>query len=245
MSSAREARRFNASGLRIFSEYVSATMRDEPPPTDMLFDDKYSERLAVNLIVEPLATDSKFDLGQSILTGVESDDDVPRLLADSAVWPWLSLFHSNRTMPVRNGRRFIGKPHRHLITKSSDWATYDHGHRHLVRGAVQCVHYFGIYARVLLGDAGSASKAEENILSRKSGYPLAYMRNAVEAYYDIHYDADAGRAGRGANSTGRGGIIHFVRCLSQLDVNYDIVSLPASRILELLPEDFATRRQPS
>jgi hypothetical protein len=245
MSTGRRARRFNASGLRIFREYVSATMRDEPPPAGLLFDDKYSEPLDVQLIVEPLATESKFDLGQSIVTGVESDEDVPRLLADPAVWPWLSLFHSNRTMPLRNGRRFIGKPHRHVITKSSDWATYDHGHRHLVRGAVQCVYYFGIYARVLLADAGSASKAEENILSRKSGYPLAYMRNAVEAYYDIHYDPNSGRAGRGANSTGRGGIIHFVRCLSQLDVNYDIVSLPAPRLLELLPEDFLPRRQRS
>lgn len=239
----QNARRLNAFGLRIFGEYVSETVRDEPPPMHLLFDDKYTERLDLNLDVEALATDSKFDLGQSIVTGVSRDDDVPKLLADAALWPWLSLFHSSHTMPVRNGRRFIGKPHRHVITNSSDWAKYDHGHRHLVRGAVQCVHYFGIYARVLLGDAGSASKSEENILSRKSGYPLAYMRNAVEAYYDIHYDADAGRAGRGANSTGRGGIIHYVRCLSQLDVNYDIIALPAARILELLPADFTTRRQ--
>lgn len=245
MTAPLNARRLNASGLRIFGEYVSETVRDESPPTHLLFDDRYTERLDLQLVVEPLATDSKFDLGQSVVTGVASDDEVPRLLADPALWPWLSLFHSNRTMPVRNGHRFIGKPHRHVITNSSDWAKYDHGHRHLVRSAVQCVHYFGMYARVLLGDAGSASKAEENILSRKSGYPLAYMRNAVEAYYDIHYDADAGRAGRGANSTGRGGIIHYVRCLSQLDVNYDIVALPAARILELLPVDFDKRRQSS
>lgn len=245
MTVPRHARRLNAGGLKMFGEYVSETVRDEAPPTELLFDDRYTEPLKVVLQVEPLATDSKFDLGQSVLTGVDHDDDVPRLLADPAVWPWLSLFHSNRTMPVRNGRRFIGKPHRHVITNSSDWAKYDHGHRHLVRGAVQCVHYFGRYARVLLGDAGSASKAEENILSRKSGYPLAYMRNAVEAYYEIHYDAETGRAGRGANGTGRGGIIHYVRCLSQLDVNYDIVSLPAERLLKLLPEDFGPRRQSS
>ena len=243
MTALRDARRLNAGGLRIFGDYVSETVRDAPPPEEMLFDDCYTEPLEVGLRVEPLATDSKFDLGQAVLTGVGSDREVSLLLADPGVWPWLSLFHSNRTMPVRNGRRFIGKPHRHVITNSSDWAKYDHGHRHLVRGAVQCVHYFGMYARVLLGDPGSASKAEENILSRKSGYPLAYMRNAVEAYYDIHYDAEAGRAGRGANSTGRGGIIHYVRCLSQLDVNYDIVSLSAERLLKLLPEDFAPRRQ--
>lgn len=245
MTELHEARRFNPSGLKRFGEYVSETTRDDPPPTDLLFDDRYTERLDLHLTVERLATDSKFDLGQSIITGIESDGDLPRLLADPDVWPWLSLYHSNRTMPVRDGRRFIGKPHRHIITNSSDWAKYDHGHRHLVRGAVQCVHYFGMYARVLLGDAGSASKAEENILSRKSGYPLAYMRNAVEAYYDIHYDAETGRAGRGANSTGRGGIIHFVRCLSQLDVNFDIVAMSAARILELLPDDFTGGRQSS
>ncbi len=243
MNGTREARRLNAAGLRIFGEYVSDTLRDEAPPTHLLFDERYTEELEKRLYVEPLVTDSKFDLGQSVVTGLEEDGAVPSLLADPAVWPWLSLFHANRTMPIRNGRRFIGKPHRHVITNSSDWAKYDHGHRHLVRGAVQCVHYFGMYARVLLGDAGSASKAEENILSRKSGYPLAYMRNAVEAYYDIHYDANAGRAGRGANSTGRGGIIHYVRCLSQLDVNYDILSLSAERLLALLPPDFAARRQ--
>ncbi|EZP68018.1 hypothetical protein BV97_05659 [Novosphingobium resinovorum] len=237
------ARRLNQAGHSLFADYVSSTTRDEPPPVHLLYDGRYTDELPIELVVAPLPTDSKYDLGQSILTGVQQDSDVSKLLADPAVWPWLSLYHSSRTMPVRNGKRFIGKPHRHLITNSSDWAKYDHGHRHLVRGAVQCVMYFGIYARVLLADAGSASKAEENILSRKSGYPLAYMRNAAEAYYDIHYDADAGRAGRGANSTSRGGIIHFVRCLAQLDVNYDIVSLPAAKILELLPSDFRIRRQ--
>ena len=239
------ARRFNRAGLSLFGEYVSATTRDDPPPRHLLFDPRYTDELPIELQVEPLPTDSKYDLGHSIITGVEKNADVARLLADPQVWPWLSLYHSARTMPVRDGRRFIGKPHRHVITNSSDWAKYDHGHRHLVRGAVQCVHYFGIYARVLLADAGSASKAEENILSRKSGYPLAYMRNAVEAYYDIYYDPDTGRASRGANSTARGGIIHFVRCLAQLDVNYDIVSLPAAKLLELLPPDFRLRRQPS
>lgn len=237
------ARRLNPTGLALFSEYVSSTRRDEPPPMELLFDNRYTSELPIELEVSPLPTDSKFDLGQSILTGVNDDDDVPKLLADAAVWPWLSLYHSARTMPVRDGKRFIGKPHRHVITNSSDWAKYDHGHRHLVRGAVQCVHYFGMYARVLLADAGSASKAEENILSRKSGYPLAYMQNAVEAYYDIHYDPDTGRSARGANSTGRGGIIHFVRCLAQLDVNYDVISLPAAKLLELLPSDFQKRRQ--
>lgn len=232
------ARRLSRDGLALFAEYVSQQTRDEPPPTELLFDGSASEQLDVELEVRPLATDSKYDLGMMIVSGVPQAGDVPRLLEDSLVWPWLTLYFSDRTMPIRNGRRFIGKPHRHLITKSSDWADYDHGHRHLVRGAVQCVHYFDEFARVLLGDAGSASKAEENILSRKSGYPLAYMKNAVEAFYELHYDPQSGRAGRGANSTGRGGIIHFVRALNQLDVNYDIAGLTAGRILELLPPDF-------
>jgi hypothetical protein len=243
MSRERVARRLNRRGLAVFGEYVSETMRDEPPPMDILFDPDFSEPLEVELAVEPLATDSKYDLGMAIVSGVAEDADVPRLLEDSALWPWLSLYHSARTIPTRHGKRFIGKPHRHIITSASSWAAYDHGHRHLVRGAVQCVHYFDEFARVLLADAGSASKAEENVLSRKTGYPLAYMKNAVEAFYDLHYDERTARAGRGANSTGPGGIIHFVRSLAQLDVNYDIVSLSAQRIIDLLPDTFKDRRQ--
>lgn len=243
MSAPRTARRLNRRGLAVVGEYVSETTREEEPPAAILFDPDFTEPLEVELQVEQLATDSKYDLGMAVVSGVPEDADVPRLLEDSAVWPWLSLYHSARTMPVRHGRRFIGKPHRHVIASASGWAAYDHGHRHLVRGAVQCVHYFDEFARVLLADAGSASKAEENVLSRKSGYPLAYMKNAVEAFYDLHYDARTGRAGRGANSTGPGGIIHFVRSLAQLDVNYDILSLSAQRIIDLLPDDFDKRRQ--
>jgi hypothetical protein len=200
-----------------------------------------TEPLPFDLEVSPLETDSKYDLGVKILTGMD-EKDVPSLLNDTMVWPWLSLYFSPRTMPLRDDKYFIGHQQRHIITNAAGWAKYDHGHRHLVRAAVQSVLYFDEFARVLGGKVSEHTKLEEQILSRKSLYPLAYMKNAVEALYRMFWDPKHNRARRGAASTGAGGIIDFVRTISQLDVNYDVVSLDASKLLELLPESFAAKK---
>jgi len=236
-----KARRFNQTGLELFRGYVALHRTEKEPPKDLLWDDATSEALPVALEIGELAADSKYDLGVMIVTGT-SDENLPSLLSDDNLWPWLSLNFSDKTMPLRKGMRFIGHQQRHIITNATGWAKYDHGHRHLVRGAVQSVLYFDEYARVLLGSVSEHTKMEENILSRKSIYPLAYMKNAVEAYYALFYDSTTNKARKGAAGMGAGGIIDFVRSLSQLDVNYDIASLSSQRLLQLLPSSFAEHK---
>src|SRR5688572_20557952 len=109
------ARRFNQTGLQLFREFVALHQTDKAPPEDLLWDEATSEPLPVSLEVGPLLTDSKYDLGVMIVTGA-SDEDLPTLLNDDQLWPWLSLYFNNKTMPVRKEKRFIGHQQRHIIT---------------------------------------------------------------------------------------------------------------------------------
>lgn len=237
MSQQVPVRRFNAAGLTAFGEYLDRGDGTEAPPTGLLLDDRHTEPLEFEFYVEPLASDSKFDLGLQIVTAA-GPSNIPKLLEDPAVWPWLSLFFAEKTMPVKNGKRFIGHKQRHLIMNSAGWSAYDHGHRHLVRAAVQSVFYFREHARVLCARVSDNTKLEEQILSRKTLYPLAYMRNVVEALHRLYWDPAENRARKGSGSEGPGGVVHFVRSMAQLDVNFDVASLPADRLIQLLPGDF-------
>lgn len=227
-------RRFTEEGLERFAAYVSESWRSEPPPREMLADLALTESF-LDADIEPKAFDSKYELGREILTSIDAND-VAKLLNDQAVWPWLSLLYSESTMPIRKGEYFIGDAQRHLLGGKTSWKRYDHYHRHLVRGAVQAVSQFGHMARVILGRPDQHTKFEEQLMSRKVGASFAYSKALMEVVNRLYWDGAKLKPKRGAKSTGAGSIVRLIQVLQQIDVTFDVASLDADRIYELLPE---------
>lgn len=229
-------RRFNAAGLAQFSQYLNEKkLTATPPPRHLLDDDRYAEIAPVNGDLELQAFNSKFDLGMAVCSTV-GRQHVSKLLRDEAVWPWLSLFYSDSTMPNRDGLWFLGDASRHMLGgNKAAWKEYDHYHRHLVRGAVQSVFQFNDLARVLMGKPSEHTKVEEQLLSRKVGSSFAYSRPLIELVHRLYWDGPKGRLKKGAASTNAGSVVRLVNVLRQIDVTYDLSSLSVDQLYALLP----------
>lgn len=228
-------RRFNAAGLAQFARYLENKSQHEAPPRYLLEDLRYTESGPVDGELESQAFDSKFDLGMAVCSSV-TRQHVPKLLRDDAIWPWLSLFYSDSTMPFRDGAWFLGDASRHMLGgNKAAWKEYDHNHRHLVRGAVQSVFQFSDYARVLMGKPSEHTKVEEQLMSRKVGSSFAYSQSLIELVHRLYWDGPKGRLRKGAASTNAGSVVRLVNVLRQIDVTFDLPSLNADQLYNLLP----------
>jgi len=68
---------------------------------------------------------------------------------------------------------------------------------------------------------------------------LISHENIVEAIYKLYFDPQRGRPKRGALSTTKpGNIRRFVKVIRQFELTYDIYTMSAQSILNLLPPEF-------
>lgn len=224
------------SGLDVFAKYLAGgPWTDQPPPTWLLSKDEFSRELSPAFEIVCRKFPTKFEMGMEVCTAA-GEDRLPALWPMDELWPALSLAFHQSTIPVRDGKWFVGSPSRHLVTRVPG-RQQDQGHRHLVKGAAVAVSRFGVEARVLMGGPHEQAKIEEQIMSRKRDMGLASSKELVRAAYQLYYDPDKDAVKRGAKSTGAGSIMRLIDVLGQLDVNFDVPSLEASEILALLPRD--------
>lgn len=223
-------------GLAVFRKYLDGgPWADEPPPSWLLSNDEFSHALAPPMEIVPRKFRTKFEMGMEVCTAA-GEHRLPTLWPMDDLWASLSLAFCQSTFPVRDGKRFVGSPSRHLVTRVPG-RLQDQGHRHLVKGAAVAVSRFGVEARVLMGLPHEQTKIEEQIMSRKRDMGLASSKELVRAAYQLYYDQDKNVVKRGAKSTGAGSIMRLIEVLSQLDVNFDVPSLEATEILALLPKE--------
>jgi hypothetical protein len=228
-------RAFTERGLAEFREYVlSGKIAADPPPTHLLFGKEYATELEHSGLLVPRIFTTKFDLGMAVATIVQKEE-LARVFADDAVWPWLSLYFHESTMPKKGGGWFIGAAARHLI-EHIPGRTQDQSHRHLVKAATICVERFGTQARVLMDQPSGQSKIEEQVMSRSTGLQLSTSQPFVKALNRLYWDSDRKEVKRGARGDGPGSIMRLIRVLNQLDATYDFPSLTADEIVDLLPQ---------
>ncbi|MCW4460824.1 hypothetical protein OK349_03835 [Sphingomonas sp. BT-65] len=236
--SAYPIRAFTAEGLKRFSDYLEKRTDDErrtaaPPPVELLHDAKYAADLHVGKLSKNVF-ETKFDLAMSVAGNVGTDN-LTKMLAEPNVWPWLSLFFWRSTFPFEKGHYIIGARSRHIVEKIAG-RNQDHSHRHLVRGGVVAVHRFGPHARVLLGKASEQTKMEEQVMSRTAELGLAGSTEFVRLLHRLYWDPKKNAVRKGAKGQGKGSIMRVIEIMHHLDVTFDVQSLGAEQIEQLLPQ---------
>jgi hypothetical protein len=235
-------RSFTDEGLNRFRSWLDAAETAEPkrhsttpPPTDLLFDDRFSRPVGYGGKVRQIFFERKFDLGMEVCRAL--GNDVLRLMPDANAWAWLSLFFHESTIRTKKGRWFTGDRSRHLV-QTIEGRKQDQSHRHLVKGAVTNISRIKEYAVVLMSGSDGQSKIEEQVMSRRGDQPLAFHREFVRTLYELYWDIDADDLKSGARSEGPGSVMHLIDLLTQFDLTYDISSLEAGDFLALLPKAF-------
>jgi hypothetical protein len=104
---------------------------------------------------------------------------------------------------------------------------------YLIYKQIRPAHQIGM--AVLNGPVDKPGDAVEQLAARGD---LIGSRAVVEAYTELYYDPSKETNKRGAAGRGRGSFRRFGRVLLQLDRTFDLGSMPASKIRDLLPSEF-------
>lgn len=116
--------------------------------------------------------------------------------------------------------------------------------RHLLRGPVEAFRLHGEAARhLLVGPLHRENSLFHELAARTD---LFLCHAVVNASRRLYFDEQRNALKRGSAQTQRlpGTIRRFVDVLQQLDLTYDLHSLTAERVVELLPPEFDPWRAP-
>jgi len=158
------------------------------------------------------------------------------VLPQNGMWTWLAYIWFDQFAPITNPatpERDIKEDAKYIC--SSHYRDY---YRHLVSGPYIIYSLHGadnsnifLYSRV-----NEHNDFIEQFASRQF---IISHKNIVEAIRRLYFDCQSGQPKRGAQSrTRRGNIRRFVSVIQQFELTYDIYTMSADGILNLLPPEF-------
>ena len=219
-------------GSETFREYL-AGLRDRgaaEPPRELLGDQRASEPFESDVRIDQRKFSTRLDAGRyftelfKTLTGLEED---------VGLWSWLSLFYFDQVCPPKpDGTRSPGRDYRHVLEPG-----YPYGHRHLLAGPFLVYRLHGEEGKLLL----CTRLTVENGFHHQIASRQALISNGaiIRALNLLYWDDRAEKPKRGAQANGaRGTLLRFIDVIQQLDMNYDLYSMSAEAIVELLPSEF-------
>jgi hypothetical protein len=232
-----DLRRFNEAGLLAFQAFLDAV--PSGAETDQL--DQISADPAYTEVVEPFVTVERrnFDSRLELARYLDGQFDTAQLRpppSDGGLWSWLACFYFLEICPKSRDGRLVPGASARWISRSSDWRRY---YRHLVAGP------FGIYRAhrdyperalsLLCQHPGRPGELVEQLASRQQ---VVTNSAIVGTATRIFVDPATGRLRRNSSGKGKGSPRRFVAILDQFDVTWDLSSLTAPELDNMLPAEF-------
>lgn len=180
--------------------------------------------------------ESRFDLAQELAPAI-SQLRLDRFPADRwpGVWDWLAALYFDSICPAdASGRRALREKARYSFSPESFGRRY----RHRIHGPVEMFLRFGDAARLFLhGDPATVTDWEEQAAGR---YQISANRAIAEALFQLYWDPArlSPRRGAAPNKKDPGTLRRFSDVVQQFDRTYDLVSIGANDIIQLLPREF-------
>jgi len=232
-------KRFNEYGLELFSNYITSlgsSDSPDPPPRGILTRPDTTHSIRPSVDVDLTSLDNRLDAAQKItaLLAPLPDPVKSELEVDTGFWSWLSLYYFESVCPPNRGRRAPGKLERHVIDGKGR-GKYRHllASPYLIYKQIRPAYQIGM--AVLNGPVDMPGEAVEQLTGRND---LIGNRAVVEAYTELYYDRSTETYKPGARGNGRGSCRRFGKVLLQLDRTFDLGSMPASKIKDLMPSEF-------
>ena len=236
-SGLQQLRRLTPDGVERARQFL-ADLRDNPegeiePPSALLYDNRYTARLAGEVEVQRRSFRTRRDVAQYFGPLLKP---IAHLVADDAgVWSWLGMFYFAGTVRRENGIARLSPLDATFVVDRQDVASrsYQLRYRHYLWGSWRLYEQHGDNAAFLLekdltwwGDIAERSFGSIRIFNSVGIIPLVlrlYTHGAQQK--------------RGFNLR-RGGLRHLIRVLDQLERTYDVYGMEPDALLRILPEEF-------
>jgi hypothetical protein len=230
-------REFNEAGIKAFKQFLSDCRGNPalPVPTNLLEDAALTKVLNPAVTIEARHFKSRRDAADYLTAQLAALPD--QLIADSAgLWTWLALFFFDEVCPPKAGKRTVRNDYYYIFEPKNP----RHFYRHLLHIAWLGKHLAPVHNRLLLDVAlTSLDQVTAEILKRLF---LTRIPSIFEVLDRIYWDDERNQVRSGIVTSGTvrpGDLIHrFHIRIRQLECTYDLVSLTADHLIELLGDEF-------
>ncbi len=235
-------RQFNAEGIAAMRRFLTQC-RDDPTtavPRRLLQDDALAQRVSPKIVVQPRHFATRRDAAEYLtaLLAPLPADDVAR---NAGLWTWLSLYYFDEVCPVRDGQRRVKNQYRYVFESINVREYY----RHLLFIAWHARRLAHPHERLFMSGPVSELDMPTELVFR-SLY-LTRIPCIFEVLDRLYWDASRGKPRVGIVDSSRlvpGDLRRrFPIRIRQLEKTYDLVSLNADQLIELLGEEFQRDRQ--
>ncbi len=238
-----ELRYFNESGRTQWREWLEALKVDhaKPFPAELLTNPDSTRRAPGDASVEARVFTSKFELAETLAPAIAAVR-ATRLPADHwpGLWDWLATFYFDSICPVgTGGSRDLKDQIRYRFSPA-----WNRKYRHRIFGPVDLYSRLGLPARLLIhGEPASLSDWEEQTASR---HQISGNRGIAEALDRLYWDTvrHAPKKGAAHNTMKPGTLRRFGALMQQFDRTFDLLTIGADAIIELLPRKEFSRFRP-
>lgn len=169
----------------------------------------------------------------------EAGIDRTAIIGNRELWTWLAYLWFDQLCPIINEMRGIRETARYIC--SSDYRDY---YRHYVAASydIYSLHGHENSRLFLYNPLHEHNDFTEQFASRQY---IISNRNLIEVAHRLYWNLILNKPKRGAQSKKRlGHHLRLQKVFSQLELTYDIYSMTADEISNLLPEEFNEWKNP-
>ena len=233
-------RRFNSDGIHEFREFLEKCRShpDTEVPVGLLEHSLFTEIVTpeIQIVAEPF--ELKGDAARYltlVLRPLESDD----VVKDTGLWTWLTLLFFDSVCPVQDGTKAVKNDYHYIFEPNN----VRHFYRHLLFIAWRVLQLAPIHNRLFLKSRlRTLDKVTTEIMKRLY---LTRIPCIFEVLDRLYWDEDKGRPRVGITRSiaSAGDLTHrFPLRIRQLEMTYDLMSLTADQLIELLGDEFSFAR---
>jgi hypothetical protein len=229
--------RFNNKGVDRFREYLRLAREDATASVqwDLLQDPSLTEEVHPPAEVDSISFQTKREAATYLHKLLR---EIPKqtVIEDQGLWTWLSLYFFDSICPKRDGKRAVRNDYTYIYEPKNT----RHFYRHLLFISWRILDIAPIHNQLLLDrSVASLDKISSEIMKRLYLTRIPCFFELVEK---IYRDPKTNRARKGIVDTtriNRGDLSHRLpTCIRQLEKTYDLHSLTADQLLDLLGPEF-------
>lgn len=233
-------RRFNAQGINVFRERLSAMRQapDTPVPNDLLGHSQLTELVSPEIHIAVEYFQTKGEAAQymhTILKPLLSE----AVATDAGLWTWLSLLLFDSICPAVNGTRKVRNDYHYVFEPRN----MRHFYRHLLFISWNIYRLAGGYSRLLL--RSQLSVLDHVTTDAMKRLFMTRIPCIFEVLDRLYWDETRKRPRKGITGSRptAGNLSHRLPMrISQLEKTYDLMSLNADQLIQLLGDEFAFAR---
>jgi hypothetical protein len=230
-------RQFCESGIDAFRQWLAACREDSklPLPLHLLEDPAHSDHVSPEIQVEPQDFETRRSAAE-YLHRVLAPLPEHEIATNAGLWTWLLLYYFDQVCPPVKGRHDVTNDYSYVFEPKNS----RHFYRHLLFIAWRVLNVAPKHNRLFLG--GYVSTLDGVTTEVMKRLFLTRIPCIFEVLDRLYWDKERGKARPGIISSEivrPGDLIHRLPIrIRQLEKTYDLHSLDANQLIELLGDEF-------